>query len=136
MNKSEIKECKKHGMTSFRVSKNSVRCRKCSVEAVTKRRRVVKQKAIEYLGGKCADCGIESDIPAIYDFHHKDPKEKDFAISKNGNTRAWKLVEKELDKCVLLCSNCHRTRHYLEDMAPQVGLEPTTTSLTEKRSTD
>lgn len=119
MNKSVIKECKKHGMASFRVSKNRIRCRKCAVEAVTKRRKMVKMRALEYLGGKCNDCGIQSDIPAIYDFHHKDPKEKDFAISQSGSTRSWKLVERELDKCVLLCSNCHRIRHYLEDMDTQ-----------------
>ena len=43
-------------------------------------------------------------------FHHLDPNEKDFAISKAG-TWAWHRLVKELDKCVLLCGNCHSEVH-------------------------
>lgn len=44
------------------------------------------------------------------EFHHKDPSEKDFTISKHPN---WKFerLKPELDKCILVCSNCHREIH-------------------------
>ena len=45
------------------------------------------------------------------DFHHLDAKTKEFGISLDGITRSWDRVLKELDKCVLVCSNCHREVH-------------------------
>lgn len=106
-----IKECKKHGLTEFSISKNP-RCKKCAVESVTKRRQKLKEKAILYKGGKCEKCGYNK-CNAALDFHHLDPKEKDFALSSKGITRGWERVKNELDKCVLLCANCHREIHHL-----------------------
>lgn len=69
-----------------------------------------KQKAIEYLGGKCADCaGVFPS--AAYDFHHRDMAQKEFNLSTLLQYR-WELVLPELNKCDLLCANCHRIRHY------------------------
>ncbi len=69
-----------------------------------------KIQAIEYLGGRCAHCGLKDD-PVVYDFHHKDPSTKDVEWHKL-RLRKWESVLKELDKCVLLCSNCHRKEHF------------------------
>jgi hypothetical protein len=69
-----------------------------------------KERAVEYKGGKCERCGYDRCIIAL-EFHHTDPKEKDFHISSNMN-KAWDKVKKELDKCILVCSNCHREIHY------------------------
>jgi len=44
-------------------------------------------------------------------FHHLDPSKKDFGVGSKGLTKAWKKVEKELEKTVLLCSNCHGEVH-------------------------
>jgi hypothetical protein len=77
---------------------------------VAKRRKDIKQLAIEYLGGRCSSCGYNKCNDAL-DFHHTDPTVKEFGISAKGITRAWKSVKQELDKCVLLCSNCHRELH-------------------------
>ena len=44
------------------------------------------------------------------EFHHLDPKEKDFSISTN--IKSLDLIKKELDKCILLCANCHREEHF------------------------
>jgi 5-methylcytosine-specific restriction endonuclease McrA len=77
------------------------------IRAVAKRRRKVKTLAIEYKGGKCQLCGYARYQGAL-DLHHIDPKEKDFGIGDKGYTRSWETVRKELDKCVLLCANCHR----------------------------
>jgi len=49
---------------------------------------------------------------AIYDFHHSDPNKKETTI---GSSRAFESMKKELDKCALICANCHRKLHYYED---------------------
>lgn len=71
-----------------------------------------KLKAIKELGGKCNDCGYEKCIAAL-DFHHIDPLSKDDTI-KDISSGSWKRIEKEIKKCILLCANCHRTRHWNE----------------------
>ena len=81
-----------------------------AVKAVTKRRKKLKEMAVEYKGGKCEHCGYSKCI-AAFDFHHSDPTEKDFAVSQKGHTRSWERVKQELDKCILLCANCHREEH-------------------------
>lgn len=72
-------------------------------------RKRIKEKAVDYKGGKCIICGYNRCIKAL-DFHHLDPTEKDFNISRNCN-KAWDKVKLELDKCILVCSNCHREIH-------------------------
>jgi len=79
---------------------------------ITNWRRKAKKKLIEYKGGKCEKCGYNKDFPSAYDFHHKAPKEKDFSISSNGNTRSIEKMRKEVDKCMLLCATCHREIHH------------------------
>ena len=107
----EIKYCKKHGETLFVLRKDgNFRCRKCSTESVQKRRDNLKIMAIEYKGDKCEICGYCKYIGAL-EFHHLNPAEKDFSISASGKTRSFELVKKELDKCILLCANCHREIH-------------------------
>ena len=78
--------------------------------AVDKRRKMIRKMAIEYKGGKCAICGYYKSINAL-EFHHFDSGKKDFGISAKGYTRSWEQVKRELGKCVLLCSNCHREVH-------------------------
>lgn len=106
----EIRKCKIHGDTRYVRSENRFICMKCRQDKVNRRRRKVKQMAVEYKGGACIKCGYNRCIGAL-EFHHIDPTQKDFAISKSGNTRAWELVKLELDKCILVCSNCHKEIH-------------------------
>ena len=107
----EIRTCKYHGETEFRLETNGRwRCKKCMSEAVQKRREVLKLKAIKYKGGKCCICGYNNCVNAL-EFHHMDPNEKDFGIASDGYTRSWENVKEELDKCVLLCANHHREVH-------------------------
>lgn len=77
---------------------------------VTKRRKDLKKALVEYKGGKCEKCGYDKCIAAM-DFHHKDPKEKEFGLSQKGLTKSLKVLKKEADKCLLLCANCHRETH-------------------------
>ena len=106
-----IKKCKHHGETEFALEKRgSYRCKKCRSESVTKRRKKTLNMSFDYKGGKCVICGYDKCTEAL-DFHHLDPKLKEFGISTEGKTRSWEKIKKELDKCVLLCSNCHREVH-------------------------
>ncbi len=80
------------------------------IAAVRARRRKIRDMAIEYKGGKCEHCGYCECIEAL-EFHHTNSSRKDFGISSKGYTRSWKRVKEELDKCILVCANCHRELH-------------------------
>ena len=67
-----------------------------------------KLKAIAYLGGHCTDCKNEFP-PYVYEFHHLDPTIKEFTITRIMG-RKWENIVPELNKCVLLCANCHKIR--------------------------
>ena len=66
--------------------------------------------ALEYKGSKCQSCGYDRCKRAL-EFHHIDEGSKDFGIGFKGETRSWEKVKSELDKCILLCANCHREVH-------------------------
>lgn len=83
-------------------------------QGVQKRREKMKFMAIQYKDNKCFDCQTSFTEYNVYEFHHLDPQQKDFGIGSNGHTRSWDKVKQELDKCVMLCANCHRKRHYKE----------------------
>lgn len=91
-------------------SDSRFRCKKCAVEAVQKRRDKIKLLAIEYKGGKCIICNYNKCVQAL-EFHHLDPSQKEFGIGEKGYTRSWDRVKEELDKCILVCSNCHKEIH-------------------------
>lgn len=82
-------------------------CKQCA-HAIARIHAEQKLRCIEYLGGKCTDCGLKTENIAVYEFHHVG--EKDANVSRLLQ-HAWDVILKELDKCVLLCANCHRTRH-------------------------
>lgn len=78
-------------------------------ESVTKRgkafRELIKKKAVDYLGGSCKLCGYNKCI-AAFDFHHRNPEEKEFEINKGlSNHYSWKRILLELDKCKLSSRN-------------------------------
>jgi predicted HNH restriction endonuclease len=80
------------------------------IRAVKARRRKVRAMAVAYKGGQCELCGYDRSID-VFEFHHRDGSQKDFGISEKGYARSWARVRSELDKCQLLCSNCHRETH-------------------------
>lgn len=106
------KECKCHGLTNYVYvkSEDKYRCVKCRSAAVQKRRDKMKQILVEYKGGECEICGYNKCISAL-EFHHKNPLEKDFGIGAKGYTRSIEKNKKEVDKCILVCANCHREIH-------------------------
>jgi len=77
---------------------------------VKSHRQKLKTKAIQYKGGACEKCGYNKCEWAL-DFHHLDANLKDFSISQYIKL-SWDKVRNELDKCIILCANCHREIHY------------------------
>jgi hypothetical protein len=78
-------------------------------EYYQKKRILVKNELVEYKGGKCEICEYDKCNKAL-EFHHLNPKEKDFSIS-NHSLKDINKLKKEVDKCILVCSNCHREIH-------------------------
>jgi transposase len=100
-------KCPCHGHTVFYGrADGGFRCGKCNSAAVSKRRRVIKRRLVEEAGGACVLCGFDGH-PASLQFHHLDPKTKEFHLSAGGLSRGIARVRGEASKCVLLCANCH-----------------------------
>lgn len=72
-----------------------------------------KAAAIKLKGGRCSMCGIEynGENAAIFDFHHLNPEEKEYNPKRVINNGLTKRALGELDKCILVCANCHRLIH-------------------------
>jgi len=69
----------------------------------------LKEKSIEYKGGCCERCGYNKCNTAL-EFHHLNPNKKDFTIGSY-TVLGWERVKEELDKCIMVCANCHREIH-------------------------
>ena len=82
--------------------------RKRNSDGVVAWRKRSKEKLVAYKGSKCQICGYDKYIGNLI-FHHKNPLEKDFAIS--GKTISFDKMLEEVKKCDLLCHNCHGELH-------------------------
>lgn len=100
-------ECPAHGETEFVIdNRGGYRCRRCRIEAVTRRRRRVKATLVAEAGGSCVLCGYDRCHAALA-FHHIDPLEKRMMVSAHGMGIGIARLREEARKCVLLCHNCH-----------------------------
>lgn len=115
----EILKLPKNQIKSFYARKLNGTIKRKSVSnsssygCVKRRRKRLKLLGVLYLGGKCSVCGFCDDI-CVLEFHHT--RDKKFTISQKGNS-SWDAWKKELDKCILLCSNCHQQQHSSENEA-------------------
>jgi hypothetical protein len=73
-------------------------------------RRRLKSKLIAYKGGKCEICGYSKLCNGAYAFHHREPKQKDFAVGRS-YCLGFRRCCKEVDKCMLVCVRCHAELH-------------------------
>lgn len=74
------------------------------------RARERKLQAIELKGGSCSSCGYCTNLAALV-FHHEEGK--DFPLdSRKFSNCSWERLLRELEKCTLLCHNCHMELHY------------------------
>jgi len=86
------------------------KCRDCRRKINNKSSSRIKQECVDYKGGKCQICGYSKCLAAL-DFHHINAEEKDFTLARIKSRLINDKIRLELDKCALVCSNCHREEH-------------------------
>lgn len=114
--KSSYKVAKECGWSRFTVLKyininpklDDKTLKKNKSKSVIDWRKRTKIKLVEYKGGSCQNCNYNKSIGAL-EFHHLVPNEKDFSISSK--SYSFEKLKKEVDKCILVCSNCHIEIH-------------------------
>ena len=75
-----------------------------------KRRRRKREQFVEWKKQQvCSRCG-ENDFCTL-DLHHVDPTQKDYTLSKLAESGSWTKLVAEMQKCIVVCSNCHRKIH-------------------------
>lgn len=113
-------KCKIEKDSSFFYKKNKNYshsfCKECFNQYCSERWINKKIESIIYKGSECVDCHISypNEPYVIFEFHHLDPKTKDLDWSEMRLQKQETIIT-ELDKCVLLCSNCHKKRHHQDN---------------------
>ena len=100
--------CGETDPSKFYGNKTTV-CRKCHSKYTLLKGQENRIYILEKLGGKCTHCGFDK-WKASLDVHHPDPTQKDVSFS---TIRYWTRdrIDKEIEKCILLCRNCHAAHH-------------------------
>lgn len=106
--KIKCKYCSRKYFYDRRKGHTRTYCNSCSAN---RKRFIVKKRMVEYKGGECCRCGYDKCQRALV-FHHRNSSEKEITLSRNYG-RKWEVLQQELDKCDLLCSNCHMEVHDL-----------------------
>lgn len=101
----------KDNFSSSKTEKSGLRwyCKPCCSKITIDRQQQQKIKCIDYKGGRCVVCSYNRCNRSLH-FHHLNPAEKEFSLAKYRN-RSWTTTKAELDKCILVCSNCHGEIH-------------------------
>lgn len=86
-------------------------CSECHKTTNKQKAREFKIKCVEYKGSKCTICNYDKCLGAL-EFHHLDASQKEFTISSKQLLLNFNQLKSELDKCILVCSNCHAELHY------------------------
>ena len=112
---SEMRTRRRHGLAEFqryrsgRKANGETRyrwaCKRCTGEAVTRRKQKLKRTLIDEAGGRCAVCGYDRCVVNMT-FHHVDPSQKTFEMSMRCG-KGIDAFRAEAKKCVLVCANCH-----------------------------
>ena len=118
IHKSSLKVSKILGVSKQVVLKNvkskdnlsDIQIKENRIKSVVDWRKRTKQKLVDYKGGSCIKCGYNKCVSAL-EFHHIDPNQKDFQVC--GKSWSFERLKNEVDKCILVCSNCHREIHEL-----------------------
>jgi len=104
--------CNKEKTKEEMITKN--KCKKCKYSVIKEKRKQNKIHLLKRRGNTCEDCKLKFDGENIYffTFHHINPKNKSFELSSPKNY-SMKELEDEVDKCIILCHNCHNKFHYI-----------------------
>ena len=104
-----LTEYHKNGFDNYGRQKYRGYCKTCA-NALESARYQRKKAFIDSQRTPCVKCGESRTY--VLDFHHVNETEKNFTIGalKKGSKQ---VIQDEIDKCISLCSNCHREFHYL-----------------------
>lgn len=91
--------------------KKSKKMSKSRIDSAKRRRILRRVLALKIKGVKCIKCGYNKNI-SVMNFHH--PNGRDIEHGKVIQRLGWEDFLKEIDKCVVLCSNCHQEEHHPE----------------------
>jgi hypothetical protein len=110
--KENCEQCKK-AHTDYKGRRTGVKNPRSPVSKIQGRIAVIEEKLRR---GSCMDCGLKvtRDNYICFDFDHREPALKSFAISAKRKDVSKALLEAEFDKCDLVCANCHRLRTHLQ----------------------
>jgi len=82
-----------------------------SYEAQKRRGLARKLKIVKTAGGHCVICGYHKNLAALV-FHHTNSQGKDFKLDMRSlSNRKIEPILREIDKCILVCANCHAELH-------------------------
>ena len=116
------KKCKNCG-EEFKAYRNKKYCGNCKILSNSSTMRMIRNR--DFIKGykkdkKCEMCGYNK-YPEILDFHHKNKEEKNVGINILMKTlKNLDIIKKEIEKCILLCPNCHRELHIKEDITKKI----------------
>lgn len=107
---------KKWSIIEKELQKCMLLCRNCHMELHFKRHNPLKEKLLQLKKcNGCCDCGFRGIGSASLDFHHVDENNKEFGIARGYRDDRWMIpldkIIVELDKCIVLCRNCHALKH-------------------------
>lgn len=100
----------KNGFDRYGQQKYRGYCKKCACEKERSRYQD-KKTFIDGQKNCCEKCGDTRVY--VLDYHHRDKEDKQFTIGKF-KKGSFALIQEEIDKCAVLCANCHREFHFLE----------------------
>ncbi len=102
----DLSEFNSNGYTPKGTKKIKAMCKTCETLGKKTKSKLLLSSLVKL---ECVVCGYNKCESAI-EFHHLDPRKKDFNVGSQRIANVEK-IKKELDKCVVLCSNCHRELH-------------------------
>lgn len=107
----KAKCCTEKCRSIHKYQKNKERYNKLTYQYQKLRATDRKKQIIMLKGGKCERCGYNRNYSALC-LHHSDPKIKEFTLdSRTLSSTTWNKIFLELEKCQLLCANCHSEVH-------------------------
>lgn len=108
--------CVKCGVPVNGTGRDKSWCKPCYNKHRQSRWREIKTAEVDRRGGACVRCGWRPSSPREYaalEFHHIDPTKKEYQVASVWLARAERR-EAELEKCEMICANCHRIHHATE----------------------
>ena len=104
-----INEFYRSGYTSGGKPKFTAECKDCRKRREKSRYDSKKLDLLEHKQ-KCAHCGLSK--PYLLEFHHRNPKAKEFTIA-HWRKHGQDALLAEIKECDTLCKNCHAEFHFL-----------------------